>query len=76
MFRSSKCAITATFSVLFGAVIILGNYGTAFAADRCSDPRVAKAAKEGELIVVSSIFETPETQNAHRKGFIKHWCLR
>ena len=75
MFRSSKCAITATFSVLFGAVIIFGNYGSAFAADRCSDPRVAKAAKEGELIVVSSIFETPETQNAHRKGFIKHWCL-
>ena len=75
MFKLSKCAITAVFSMLFGAVIIFGNYGTAFAADRCSDPRVAKAAKEGELIVVSSIFETPETQNAHRKGFIKHWCL-
>ncbi|MDC0191399.1 hypothetical protein OAJ77_09245 [Rhodospirillales bacterium] len=47
MFRISKCAITVAFSVLFGAVIIFGNYGTAFAADRCSDPRVAKAAKEG-----------------------------
>ena len=31
------------------------------AQDRCADPRVAKAAEEGELIVISSIFETPET---------------
>ena len=45
------------------------------AQDRCSDPRVAPAAEGGELIVVSSIFETPETQNAHREDFIAHWCL-
>jgi iron(III) transport system substrate-binding protein len=36
---------------------------------------VAKAIEEGELIVISSIFETPETQKAHREGFLKYWCL-
>ena len=63
--------------VAAAAGLLIGNAfpGSASAEDRCGDPRVAAASEEGELIVVSSIFETPETQNAHREGFIKHWCL-
>lgn len=62
-------------STFLAAAIVVGTSAGALAQDRCSDPRVAQATEEGELIVVSSIFETPETQNAHREGFLKHWCL-
>ena len=43
--------------------------------ERCADPRVAQANREGELLVVASIYETPETTKAHSEGFKKYWCL-
>jgi ABC-type Fe3+ transport system substrate-binding protein len=71
----SKIYMRTAGKLTFTAALLACFSGAAFAQDRCSDPRVADAKKEGELIVISSIFETPETQDAHRKGFIKHWCL-
>jgi len=62
-------------SAVLAAVAFSAATDAAFAQDKCSDPRVAKAVEEGELIVVSSIFETPETQKAHLDGFRKYWCL-
>jgi iron(III) transport system substrate-binding protein len=55
--------------------MLLGLATSAAAQDKCSDPRVEKAKAEGTLVVYSSIFETPETQAAHREAFIKYWCL-
>jgi iron(III) transport system substrate-binding protein len=62
-------------SSTFLALLVAGGASIASAQDRCADPRVAKATEEGELIVISSIFETPETQQAHKEGFLKYWCL-
>ena len=72
-FRLLFAPIGAFFA--FVALLFAGSAETALAEDRCDDPRVAAAIEEGELIVVASVFETPETQNAHRNGFLKHWCL-
>lgn len=69
--RQVRAAAVASFSF----IALASALQPAAAQDRCSDPRVEKAAAEGELIVISSIFETPETQNAHREGFLKYWCL-
>jgi len=67
-----RSALTAA----FGAAVLVGFAGAAVAQDeRCSDPRVKYAIGEGELLVVSSIFETPETQKAHEDAFIEYWCL-
>jgi iron(III) transport system substrate-binding protein len=68
--RSASASLAA-----FAATLLLSATAPVAAQDRCSDPRVAKATEEGELIVISSIFETPETQTAHLDGFRKHWCL-
>jgi ABC-type Fe3+ transport system substrate-binding protein len=57
-------------------VTALASMGSAaLAQDRCDDPRVKYAIGEGELLVVASIFETPETQNAHEDAFKAYWCL-
>ena len=70
-----KSGLLASFASLAVGALVLGSAGIAAADGHCGDPRVAKAIEEGELIVVASVFETPETQNAHREGFIKYWCL-
>ena len=62
-------------AAILGSITMGSISDAAVAQDRCTDPRVAKATEEGELIVISSIFETPETQKAHRDGFLKYWCL-
>ncbi len=71
IFKSISSALAiASGAILFGLLA-----GGATAEERCDDPRVAAAIEEGELIVVASVFETPETQNAHRNGFLEYWCL-
>ena len=74
MRRVTNRVFASVASFAFGALVI-GSAGIAAAQERCDDPRVAAAVEEGELIVVASVFETPETQNAHREGFLKYWCL-
>ena len=69
------CLTSFAAAAALGAFVFGGSTGTAAAMGNCDDPRVAAAIEEGELIVVASVFETPETQNAHREGFLKHWCL-
>ncbi|MCY4541432.1 MAG: extracellular solute-binding protein [Rhodobacteraceae bacterium] len=68
--RRAATVLLSAVALFFGALS-----GLAAATERCDDPRVAMAIEEGELIVVASVFETPETQNAHRNGFIEYWCL-
>jgi hypothetical protein len=65
----------AALAAAIGTAALVGAASASAQEDRCSDPRVTAAAEEGELIVASSIFETPETQKAHRDGFIEYWCL-
>ena len=72
---SSLRKFASVLACALGLLVASGIGGSVFAEERCDDPRVAKAIEEGELIVVASVFETPETQNAHRNGFIEYWCL-
>ncbi len=60
---------------VFGAAALAVSVSGAAAQNACDDPRAKYAAKEGELLVVSSIFETPETQDAHETAFKAYYCL-
>ena len=71
----NKYGFFKTFALTACTLLLSAFSSMAVAQERCDDPRVAKAIEEGELIVVASVFETPETQNAHRNGFIEYWCL-
>jgi len=85
----NKITQTITFACLFtvGAFALTLYSTSSFASsapganiievdpNRCADPRVAQANREGELLVVASIYETPETTKAHSEGFKKYWCL-
>ena len=85
MYKITK--ILAVPSLLVFSVLLLGITTTPSLAkapgawiievdeERCADPRVAQANREGELLVVASIYETPETTKAHSEGFKKYWCL-
>lgn len=85
MYKIAK--ILAVPSLLVFSVLLLGITTTPSLAkapgawiievdeERCADPRVAQANREGELLVVASIYETPETTKAHSEGFKKYWCL-
>jgi len=75
MYVTRARSLASAFAFVLGTLMASSIAGIASAQDRCEDPRVAKAIEEGELIVVASVFETPETQNAHRNGFIEYWCL-
>ena len=85
MYKFTKL-LTRTSLLAFGIVLIGFSFNTSFAkapgahiievdTERCADPRVAQANREGELLVVASIYETPETTKAHSEGFKKYWCL-